>query len=78
MRAKKSSKRLEDRKYCYLCPELKGKKVGKFQAELDNSIVFSLFCTKLYGRDLGQMNRMDTSQLDKLLYQLYLTKNDHF
>ena len=62
---------------CYLSPELKGKEVGEFLARLDDSAVFSLFCTKVYGRDLGQMNRMDMLQLDRLLIQLQLTKNDH-
>ena len=61
-----------------MCPELKGKKVGEFLSGLDDNTVFSLFCAKVYGRDLGQMNRMDTPQLEKLLDQLQLTKNDHF
>jgi ubiquinone/menaquinone biosynthesis C-methylase UbiE len=63
--------------YCYLSPELEGKEVGEFLARLDDSTVYSLYCTKVYGRDLGQMNRLDMSQLNRLLVQLQLTKNDH-
>ncbi|UCG03367.1 MAG: class I SAM-dependent methyltransferase [Candidatus Heimdallarchaeota archaeon] len=60
-----------------MSPESKGKEMGKFLVSLDDSAVFSLFCTKVYGRDLTQMNRMDEPQFDRLLVQLRLTENDH-
>ena len=63
--------------YKLLSPDLKGKAVGEFLASLDDSSVFSRYCVKVYGTDLGQMNRMDTFQLKTLLSRLQLTKNDH-
>jgi ubiquinone/menaquinone biosynthesis C-methylase UbiE len=59
-----------------LSRDLKAKEIGTFFVSLDNNPVFSLFCTKVYGHDLSQMNRMDKPQLDKLLKQLRLTEND--
>ncbi|MFX0115264.1 MAG: class I SAM-dependent methyltransferase [Candidatus Hodarchaeota archaeon] len=53
-----------------------GIQIGEFLARLDDSKAFSLFCKRVYGLDLFQMNRMDTVQFDKLLELLDLTNND--
>ncbi|MFX0204766.1 MAG: class I SAM-dependent methyltransferase [Candidatus Hodarchaeota archaeon] len=56
--------------------EVKAKEIGTFLLSLENNPVFSLFCNKVYGHDLSQMNRMDKPQFNKLLEQLHLTEND--
>ncbi|MFX0116669.1 MAG: class I SAM-dependent methyltransferase [Candidatus Hodarchaeota archaeon] len=53
-----------------------GIQIGGFLARLDDSRAFSLFCERVYGLDLLQMNRMDAAQFTKLLELLDLSSND--
>lgn len=51
-------------------------KIGEFLARLDDSKAYSLFCERVYGKDLCQLNRMDMTQLDKLLAILNMSSKD--
>ncbi|MFX0092165.1 MAG: class I SAM-dependent methyltransferase [Candidatus Hodarchaeota archaeon] len=49
------------------------KDIGEF---FTNSKTFSIFCERVYGKDLCQLNRIDMTQLDKLLTVLDLSDRD--
>ncbi|MHA2271898.1 MAG: class I SAM-dependent methyltransferase [Candidatus Hodarchaeales archaeon] len=52
-------------------------RIGEFLARLDDSKAYSLFCERVYGKDLCQLNRMDMTQLDKLLAIFNMSSKDH-
>ncbi|NHK32842.1 MAG: class I SAM-dependent methyltransferase [Asgard group archaeon] len=60
--------------------EIRGKRIGKrFSDELtkvNNSPTHSLFCKRVFGKDLAQANMMDMFQLEKLLKIINLTSKN--
>ncbi len=56
--------------------ESENKKIGDLYASLDNSKAYSIFCERVYGENLCQLNRMDKAQLEKLLKILDLSNSD--
>jgi 2-polyprenyl-3-methyl-5-hydroxy-6-metoxy-1,4-benzoquinol methylase len=60
--------------------EIRGKRIGKrFSDELikiNNSPTFSLFCERVFGKDLAQANMMDMFQLEKLLKVINLSSKN--